>query len=63
LRDFPLIKLGRNKSGVIVETDSKRLTPFKLLANRTIGLSRQYVSADRKTKSQNVGLEKVMTRY
>ena len=58
LRDFPLIKLGRNKSGVIVETDSKRLTPFKLLANRTIGLSRQYVSADRKTKSQNVGLEK-----
>ena len=58
LRDFPLIKLGRNKSGVIVETDSKRLTPFRLLANRTIGLSRQYVSADRKTKSQNVGLEK-----
>lgn len=58
LREFPLVKLGRNKSGVIVETDSKRLTPFKLLANRTIGLSRQYVAADKKTKSQNVGLEK-----
>lgn len=57
-RDFPLVKLGRNRSGVIVETDSKRITPFKLLANRTIGLSRQYVAADKKTKSQNVGLER-----
>ncbi|MBS1761000.1 MAG: transpeptidase family protein [Bacteroidetes bacterium] len=58
LRDFPLVRLGKNKSGVIVETDSKRLTPFQLLANRTIGLSRQYVAADKTTKSQNVGLEK-----
>lgn len=57
-RDFPLVRLGRNRSGIIVETDSKRITPFQLLANRTIGLSRQYVSADRTTKNQNVGLEK-----
>ncbi len=58
LRGFPLVKLGKNKSGVIVEINSKRLTPFRLLANRTIGLSRQFVDADKKTKSQNVGLEK-----
>lgn len=57
-REFPLVRLGRNKSGVMVETDSKRLTPFRLLASRTIGLSRQYIAADRKTKSQNVGLER-----
>jgi cell division protein FtsI (penicillin-binding protein 3) len=57
-RDFPLVKLGRNKSGVIVEENSKRLTPFGLLANRTIGLSREYVSSDGKLKKQNVGIEK-----
>lgn len=57
-RDFPLVKLGRNKSGVIVETDSKRMTPFGLLANRTIGLSREYVTDNKKIRKQNVGLEK-----
>lgn len=56
-RDFPLVRLGRNKSGVIVEVNSKRETPFGLLANRTIGLSREFVGADKKTKKQNVGLE------
>ena len=39
-RDFPLVRLGRNKSGVITIVNTKRLTPFKLLANRTIGISR-----------------------
>ncbi|MFN5648213.1 MAG: cell division protein, partial [Sphingobacteriales bacterium] len=43
LRTFPLVRLGRNKSGFIFEEREKRLTPFGLLANRTIGLSRQYV--------------------
>ncbi len=57
-RDFPLAKLGRNKSGVIVEENSKRLMPFGLLANRTIGLSREYVASNGKAKKQNVGLEK-----
>src|SRR5436190_18464168 len=37
-RQFPLVRLGRNKSGMIVEESSKRLSPFGLLANRTIGL-------------------------
>ena len=50
LRSFPLVRLGRNKSGFITETESKRLNPFGLLANRTIGLSRD--------NAQNVGLER-----
>ena len=57
-RDFPLVKLGRNKSGVITDVNTKRLTPFKLLANRTIGLSREHVASNGKTKKQNVGLER-----
>lgn len=50
MRDFPLVRMGRNKSGFIVETKDKRINPYVLLANRTIGLSR----ADAK---KNVGLE------
>ena len=50
LRTFPLVREGRNKSGFITETSSKRLNPFGLLANRTIGLSRD--------NWQNVGLER-----
>jgi cell division protein FtsI (penicillin-binding protein 3) len=57
-RQFPLARLGRNKSGVIVEESSKRLSPFGLLANRTIGLSREHVSSNGKVKKMNVGLEK-----
>ena len=49
-RTFPLVRLGRNKSGVIAEIKSKRLNPFGLLAKRTIGLSRD--------NAQNVGLER-----
>jgi cell division protein FtsI (penicillin-binding protein 3) len=57
-REFPLAKLGRNRSGVIVEVNSKRLTPFQLLANRTVGLSRDYFASKGKIKKMNVGLEK-----
>lgn len=49
LREFPLVRQGRYKSGFIVEVQTKRLTPFGLLANRTIGLARE--------NAQNVGLE------
>jgi len=48
-RDFPLVKLGKNKSGFIIESKDKRINPYVLLANRTIGLSRDNAS--------NVGLE------
>ena len=57
-REFPLARLGRNKSGVIVEENSKRLMPYQTLATRTIGLSREYVASSGKVKKQNVGLEK-----
>jgi cell division protein FtsI (penicillin-binding protein 3) len=49
LRDFPLVKLGRNKSGFIIVAKDKRINPYVLLANRTIGLSRN--------NAKNVGLE------
>ncbi|MBS1762325.1 MAG: peptidoglycan glycosyltransferase, partial [Bacteroidetes bacterium] len=51
LRDFPLVRLGKNKSGFIIETRDKRINPYVLMANRTIGLSRS-------DSSKNVGLEK-----
>ena len=50
LRTFPLVRQGRNKSGFITEVNSKRLNPFGLLANRTIGLAR--------ANAQCVGLER-----
>lgn len=50
LREFPLVKQGRNKSGFIVDPRDKRINPYVLLANRTIGLSRD-------DAKKNVGLE------
>ncbi len=50
LREFPLVRLGRNKSGFIFEDKDKRINPYILLANRTIGISRP-------DARQNVGLE------
>jgi cell division protein FtsI (penicillin-binding protein 3) len=50
LRNFPLVREGRNKSGFIAEVNNKRLNPFGLLANRTIGLAR--------ANAQNVGIER-----
>ncbi|MDP4285894.1 MAG: penicillin-binding protein [Bacteroidota bacterium] len=51
LRDFPLVRQGRNKSGFIVDVRDNRVNPYVLLANRTIGLSRG-------DTSRNVGLER-----
>ena len=50
LRDFPLVRQGRNKSGFIIDLRDKRINPYVLLANRTIGLSRD-------NASKNVGIE------
>ncbi len=51
LRNFPLIRQGRNKSGFIIDVRDNRVNPYVLLANRTIGLSRG-------DTSRNVGLER-----
>lgn len=57
IRNFPLLRLDQNKGGFIAKPSNKRLTPFGLLANRTIGLSREYLDEDGKVKTLNVGLE------
>lgn len=51
LREFPLVRQGRNRSGFIIEVRDNRVNPYVLLANRTIGLSRG-------DTSKNVGLER-----
>jgi cell division protein FtsI (penicillin-binding protein 3) len=51
LKDFPLVREGRNKSGFIIDVRDNRVNPYVLLANRTIGLSRG-------DTSKNVGLER-----
>lgn len=58
LRSLPLVREGKNKSGFIAEVKDKRLNPFGLLANRTIGLSREYIDSGGTMRSMNVGLEK-----
>jgi cell division protein FtsI (penicillin-binding protein 3) len=58
LRTFPLVREGKNKSGFIAEVKNKRLTPFGLLANRTIGLSREFIDSEGRIRNSNVGLEK-----
>ena len=40
LKTFPLVRLGKNKSGFIATDKSKRLNPYNMLAFRTIGLAR-----------------------
>ena len=49
MRSFPLVRLGRNRSGFVAEVRSIRLNPYQMLAYRTIGLERQ--------NSQKIGLE------
>jgi len=49
LKAFPLVRLGKNKSGFIADDKSKRLNPYNLLAYRTIGLDRE--------NAQKIGLE------
>ena len=49
LRNFPLFRDGRYKSGLIVNERNVRLNPYGILAYRTVGLDRE---------SSKVGLEK-----
>lgn len=57
LKDFPLVRAGRNKSGFIAEVHTKRQNPFGLMANRTVGLYREYLDDKRQLRNTNVGLE------
>ncbi len=49
IKEFPLLRLGKYKGGLIVEQRAKRDRPFNLLAQRTIGYVRE--------GAQPVGLE------
>ena len=49
-RGFPLVKLGKNRSGVITEVKSFRKNPYAMMAKRTIGLYRE--------NAQVIGLER-----
>ncbi len=51
LRNFPLVRQGRNKSGFIIDPHDKRINPYlSMFGNRTIGISRD-------NPKLNVGLE------
>ncbi len=54
VKHFPLLRLGRNKGGMIVEQNYKRELPFRDLAERTIGYTRDNI---------NVGLEGAFDEY
>ena len=58
LKSIKFIKDYKNKNGFIFIEKEKRIAPFGLLANRTIGLSREYLDEGGKLISSNVGLEK-----
>lgn len=49
MKKFPLVRLGKNKSGFIADVKNIRLNPYDMLAYRTIGLDR--------VNAQKVGLE------
>ena len=51
IKKFPLIKLGKNKSGFRFIENSRRLNPYQMLAFRTIGLVK-------KDSNFNVGIER-----
>jgi len=50
----PFVK-GQNKGGFIAETQTKRITPYGLLANRVLGLYRKNVD--------NIGIEREYNKY
>jgi cell division protein FtsI (penicillin-binding protein 3) len=58
LRKIDFIAKNKNRNGFIFVEKEKRMAPFGLLANRTIGLSREYLNEDGKLVSINVGLER-----
>lgn len=49
LRTFPIFNKGKARGGLIVESKTKRINPYKMLAYRTIGLYRE--------NAQTIGLE------
>ncbi|MBK8504257.1 MAG: transpeptidase family protein [Saprospiraceae bacterium] len=55
IKNFPLIRLGKYRGGLLIERKSRRLKPFRNLAARTIGLDRD--------NAPSVGLEASFDEY
>lgn len=55
VRQFPVFNLGKYKGGLIAEQKNKRIKPFRMLAERTIGYKNDNV--------QPVGLEGAYAQY
>lgn len=49
IKKFPLFRHGKHKGGLIISKYSRRERPFRMMANRTLGLYR--------TNAQSIGLE------
>lgn len=60
LKQFPLFKLGKNKSGLIIIKESKRSRPYGYLAARTIGYERVEPGTKDTTRA---GLEGAYSKY
>jgi len=56
IRTFPLLRLGKNKGGLIVLEENRRILPFRSLAARTIGYKNENVK-------NAVGLEGAYASY
>jgi len=60
IRQFPIIRMGKYKGGLIVVEKNRRMHPFQMMALRTIG----YKMTDTKDKKPiNVGLEGAYADY
>lgn len=57
LHSIPFIKMNKNKNGFIFIEKEKRMTPFGILASRTIGLPRAYKDSSGNIVTKSVGLE------
>nr|MBS0037949.1 transpeptidase family protein [Saprospiraceae bacterium] len=55
VRNFPILRWGQNRGGLILERKSRRIKPFRSLAARTIGLDRE--------NAANVGIEGAFDEY
>ncbi len=57
LRTFPIFNKGQNRGGLIIETKTKRINPYGILAYRTIGLWRPGIWINGKLQKNVIGLE------
>jgi len=57
LRSFPVFNKGSRRGGLIIETRTRRINPYGILAYRTIGLWRPAIWINGKVQKNVIGLE------